>query len=313
MPWEVLTQRGNVRSARNRADAHLTNTATNFQHVVDVSTHDRAGSNQASRSGQPVLFDGIRIAIHLSMSRPSLSTVLVAWLIVVGPPMAHAQSGPPVEPIPADRPAPTSPPAIVPDLRAGPGSVHQADDIETPTSHPDPRGSQVSSRSPAEQPTASEPETSQLWVGLLVSAVTLAVIGKETNFGTKGNGWYTAAALTGGALATGAIVCVIGQSSPTRHGGCRGSIIGAVVGAVAIVPGLLLLRHGANSPCTATGANVDDQCAVNGFVDGFLDLSVASLGYVLGSAFGARTGWELGATPRYIPPAPAVNVVSLQF
>jgi hypothetical protein len=228
--------------------------------------------------------------------------------------MAHAQSGAAVEPISADPPAPTNPSATAPDLRGGTGSVHQADDVETPTSHLDPRGSQAFSRTTTELATASEPERAQIWIGMLVSAVTLAVIGKETNFGTQGSGWYTAAALVGGAVATGAIVCVIGQSSPTRHGGCRGSIIGAVVGAVAIVPGLLLLRYSANSPCTATGPNADDQCAVNGFVDGFLDLSVASLGYVLGSAFGARMGWELGATPRYVlPPAPVVNVLSLQY
>jgi hypothetical protein len=237
----------------------------------------------------------------------------MAGLIALRSPMAHAQSGAPVEPIAADPPVQTSPPVIVPALPGGTGGAQQADDIETPTSHPDPRDSGVFSRSTVELPTVSEPETAQIWIGMLVSAVTLAVIGKETNFGTKGSGWYTAAALAGGAVATGAIVCVIGQSSPTRHGGCRGSIIGAVVGAVAIVPGLLLLRYSANSPCTATGANADDQCAVNGFVDGVLDVSVVSLGYVLGSAFGARTGWELGATARYVPSTPAVNVLSLQF
>jgi hypothetical protein len=67
--------------------------------------------------------------------------------------------------------------------------------------------------------------------------------------------------------------------------------MGALVGALGVVPGFLLLRHSATTPCTATGPNADDQCAIDGAVDGLLDITVASLGYVLGTTFAARTGW----------------------
>ena len=215
--------------------------------------------------------------------------------------MARAQSQPPVQPIPARSNTETGAPAAP--------APTQADDDETPRSH---NRAETFNRT---VPTESEPESSQLAVGLALSAVTvLAAIKAGSSTSGDRQLWYGAAVLAGGAAATGTIVCLVGQSSPTRHGGCRASILGALIGAVGAVPGLLLLKRG-HGPCTATGPNADDACVTDAAVDGLLDLSLAGVGYVLGTAFGARTGWELGATNRYVAPTPATNVslLSLQF
>jgi hypothetical protein len=150
-------------------------------------------------------------------------------------------------------------------------------------------------------------------VGILAGATAVAVSGR-LYFATNGNLWYTGAALLGGAVGTGAIVCAVGQSSPTRQGGCRASIVGALVGVVGLVPGLLILRQ-ASAQCTATGPNADDQCAVGAAVGGLVGLSFAAVGYALGTAFGARAGWEMGATSRYLSPPLAANLplFSLRF
>ena len=241
---------------------------------------------------------GPSLALRLDVRSSPLSILLLAAVDALGAPMARAQSQTPVQPIPARSNTATGVPAAT-----------QADDDETPRSH---HGAETFNRT---VPTESEPESSQLAVGFALSLVTvLAAIKAGSSTSGDRQLWYGAAVLAGGAAATGAIVCAIGQTSPTRHGGCRASILGALIGAVGAVPGLLLLKRNPG-PCTATGPNADDACVTGAAVDGLLDLSLAGVGYMLGTAFGARMGWELGAASRYVAPAPAANVslLSLQF
>ncbi len=226
---------------------------------------------------------------------------------------APAESGPGssdpvVVPIPGATPAPvtTAAPAVPPP---------QAEDDETPHAH---RGAETTAETfdhPPAAPRSAEPETPQLVVGLLLGVVTVAVAIKA-GASLSGNArWWTAGAvLAGGAAASGLVTCAIGQTSPTRHRGCGASLAGALIGALGVVPGLLVVEHLASQPCTATGPNDDDQCAVNGAVDALLGLTLASGGYVLGTAFGARAGWELGAVPRATATAtPTANVTLLSL
>ena len=240
------------------------------------------------------------------MVRIFFCSLVLAGGEALGSTFAMAQNQAPVDPIPMTTPAEPPGPRL-------PKLVPQAADIETPTLRADPRISPRVEQTVAPRSVAPEPETAQVVIGLLVSSAAIIAIGAKTSAGTRENGWYIAAALAGGAVGTGAIVCAVGQTSPTRHGGCRASIIGALIGALGVVPGLFLLRRG--SPCTATGPNADDQCAVDGAVDGLLDITFASLGYVLGTTFAARAGWELGVTNRFVssPPAANISMLSLRF
>jgi hypothetical protein len=150
-------------------------------------------------------------------------------------------------------------------------------------------------------------------VGVLVGAATV-IAAVETYAATDGNLWYTSAVVVGGALGTGAIVCAIGQTSPTRHGGCRGSLVGALVGMIGVVPGLLLFHVSVSAPCSATG-EARDGCLNGQFVGGFMGLAVAAVGYTMGTAFGAQQGWRLGATGRDPSPiaAATASLLSVQF
>jgi hypothetical protein len=159
-----------------------------------------------------------------------------------------------------------------------------------------------------------EPETTQLSVGLALGVVAVLVAIKAGASTSGSARWWTAGAvLAGGAAATGLVTCALGQTSPTRHRGCGASLAGALIGALGVVPGLLLLKYQASQPCTATGPNSDDQCVVNASVDAILDLALAGGGYVLGTAFGARAGWELGAVPRASATSANVTLLSLTF
>jgi uncharacterized membrane protein len=161
---------------------------------------------------------------------------------------------------------------------------------------------------------SAEPETTQLSVGLALGVVTVLVAIKAGASASGDARWWAAGGvLAGGAAATGLVTCAIGQTSPTRHRGCGASLAGALIGALGVVPGLLLLKYEASQPCTATGPNDDDQCAVNGAVDAILGLAVAGGGFVLGTAFGARAGWELGAVPRVAATGANVTLLSLTF
>jgi hypothetical protein len=207
-------------------------------------------------------------------------------------------------PAPATAAATTAAPAVPPP---------QAEDDETPHAHSAPETAATTfNRSPA--PVSAEPETSQLALGLVLGVVTVFVaIEAGASSGGNARWWAAGGVLAGGAAATGVVTCALGQTSATRHRGCGASLAGALLGALGVVPGLLLLKYQASRPCTATGPNDDDQCVVNASVDALLDLALAGGGYVLGTAFGARAGWELGAVPRAAAPATNVTLLSLTF
>jgi hypothetical protein len=152
-------------------------------------------------------------------------------------------------------------------------------------------------------------------VGLLLGVVTVVATIKAGASLSGGARWWAAGGiLAGGAAATGLVTCAIGQVSPTRHRGCGASLAGALIGALGVVPGLLVLKYAGSQPCTATGPNDDDQCVVDASANAILGIALAGSGYVLGTAFGARAGWELGAVPRAAAPAtPAANVTLLSL
>lgn len=248
--------------------------------------------------------------------RGSLSFLLVLLLAGIAAPAAPARAqSQPVDPIAAPAADPTAAPAPadpVPAPAGRPLLAPQAADQEAPHAHHDVEAATFNRNAPV----ATEPETSQLVVGLALGVVT-SVVAIKVGFAAGGAPglWYAGAVLGGGALATGAIVCALGQTSPTRHGGCRASIAGALLGVAGAIPGLALLKWQASRPCTATGPNADDSCAVGAAVDAILDLGLAGGGFVLGTAYGARLGWEMGATTRFVapPPATSVSLLSLQF
>ena len=247
--------------------------------------------------------------------------VLLSGLVVISAP-AIARATEPITPLPPT-PAPGSPLQTSPQPTAPAAQQTDPDDPararRRSRSVPDPQELDDDdperfahwSRPPPGPPEPSEPFTAQLWVGILSSVFGLAVVGSVA--GIRGNGWYALAALGGWSIGTGLIVCAIGQGSPTRHGGCGASVLGALVGALAILPGVWLLAR--PHTCTTTGPNADDACAVSGFVDGAGDLLVLSTGYILGTSFGARAGWSFGASyraPSALPTA-FVPVFSLRF
>lgn len=237
--------------------------------------------------------------------RAGLAFVVVAMAASTGE-VARAQEAlVPVEPLNA--PKTGSVPEIA-ELRTPPAP--QARDSEGPRLRFDPPRLASTSDSPTHH---SEPETAQLVIGILVGAVT-AVVAAETYVGTNHNVWYTGAVVGGGALTTGAIVCALGQISPTRRGGCRGSLVGALVGVVGAVPGLLLLHMIVASPCSATG-EARDGCLGGQAVLEFMAGSMAGVGYATGTAFGARQGWKLDATSRDPSPIPTAtaSLLSVQF
>jgi predicted cobalt transporter CbtA len=112
-----------------------------------------------------------------------LSILLLAAIDALGAPMAHAQSQPSVEPIPAPSHGETGAPA-----------APQADDEETPRSH---------NRTETFNRTApTDSESSQLAVGLALGVVAVLTAIKA---GSASSGdrqlWYGAAVLVGGAAA----------------------------------------------------------------------------------------------------------------
>jgi hypothetical protein len=243
--------------------------------------------------------------------------VVAALIDALGGDLARGESPAPAAQIPgqlapsAGAPTPPAESSARPNLLGPPRGIPEAPaaaaplasqvrDAEAPRTRPAPPDARVANRG---APAEVEPGTSQVIVGILVGAVVSVIAGK-TYFATHGNLGYTAAVFAGGAVGTGAIVCALGQTSPTRHGGCTASLAGALIGALGAVPGLLIARQSAG-PCTATGPNADDSCAIGGAVGALVGLTVGGLGYALATGFGARIGWDLGATRRFDPP-PAV-------
>jgi hypothetical protein len=230
--------------------------------------------------------------------------LLVALLEALASARVRAETSPPVEPVEptsAEQPS-ASPKANLPRLPDAPLAA-QARDDEAPTARPTPRAQRVANRAGAVD---AEPGSSQVIVGILVSAV-VSVVAAKTYFATHENLWYTGAVLLTGAAGTSVVVCALGQTSPTRHGGCTASLAGALIGALGAVPGLLILRKSAE-PCTATGPNADDSCTTGAAVGALLGVGLGAIGYSLGTGFGASIGWDRGATLR---PAPAPTVASL--
>jgi hypothetical protein len=145
--------------------------------------------------------------------------------------------------------------------------------------------------------------------------VALAVIGSVGQGGTRGSAWYSFVALEGWAIGTGAIVCAIGQTGPSRHGGCWTSIAGALIGSLAIFPGWLMVRS-AREPCTIQGPNADDRCATNAGLGVLFGYSLAAVGYAAGTSIGSVAGWRLGASqrdPRLVPESVSFQALSVEF
>lgn len=164
-------------------------------------------------------------------------------------------------------------------------------------------------RSSADTPSLREPAAMQMVLGVVIGIAT-SIAAIQTYSDTRGNVWYTGAVVLGGTLATGAIVCAVGQLSPTRRGGCRGSLVGALAGVVGAVPGLVLLHFVASSPCSGEG----EGCLNGRFLGGIASLATATVGYTLGTAFGAQLGWTMGAVSRApAPMAATASLLSVQF
>ena len=213
----------------------------------------------------------------------------------------------PVEPLPAQRTA-----AAEPSLAAAPGlapRLLQARDVEAPRSWPEsPEPRAVSGR----HSSLAEPMAMQVAVGILWGVAVVVGAG-ETYASTKGNLWYTGAVAVGGALGTGAIVCAVGQLSPTRRGGCRASLVGALVGAVAAVPGMFLLREGTTTSCGGMSEEAAVGCQSGSLVLRVAGVSLAAVGYTLGTALGAETGWKQGATARLPAPGATASLLMVRF
>jgi hypothetical protein len=156
---------------------------------------------------------------------------------------------------------------------------------------------------PRSEPKLAPIVAAALWGGVGVGAVTLSLLG------TRLSPWYGLAALEGWAVGAGVIVCAIGQTSPTRRGGCSSSIAGALLGTVGLVPGLVMLRLAA-SPCTIQGSNADDRCENQALIYALVGFIVGAGGYVAGTTTGASVGWKLGAAIR--DPGPTSAVISIQ-
>jgi len=214
-----------------------------------------------------------------------------------------AKAEEPVEPLPPATSA-ANPDSGEGDTRRAP----QARDRESPRL----RFNAPAPSSSAGRSSLAEPDTMQMVLGIVMGVGT-SIVSIETYAGTHGNVWYTGAAALGGALGTGAIVCAVGQLSPTRRGGCRGSLVGALIGVVGAVPGLLLLYLIAKSPCSGAGEE-QDGCLNGQVLGGIASISAAAAGFSLGTAYGAQTGWRLGAVSRgAAPTAATASLLSVHF
>lgn len=249
------------------------------------------------------------------MLKTAGTLLLVAALNALGSLPARAEPAPAVDPLPAEGSAPPPAAAGSPEVGpapalAAPPSAAQARDDEAPAWRPAAPSPRVFNRSKSVDP---EPGAAQVLVGILVSGLAVAG-GVTTYFATGENPWYAGAVLLAGAAGTGAVACALGQTSPTRHGGCRASLLGALIGVVGVLPGVAMLRA-SSGPCTATGPNADDSCATGAAIGALVGVSVGAIGYTLGTAFGAKIGWDLGATDRIAPPTPVagVSLLSLRF
>ena len=155
---------------------------------------------------------------------------------------ADGQAGPDAEAsapgmvrIPA--PAPAAP-AVAPTIPAP-----QVDDDETPHGHRS-AATAVGTFNRSSAPVSAEPEISQLSIGLALSVISVFVAIKAGASATGNARWWAAGGvLAGGAVATGLVTCALGQTSPTRHRGFGASLAGALIGALGVVPGLLVLKH----------------------------------------------------------------------
>jgi len=179
---------------------------------------------------------------------------------------------------------------------------------------------QPSGRAPVARPTPRQAARAQslggdqipisIALGLLTSLGAAVAGGSDSG---KVNLWVVGGVLAGGAVATGLITCALGQSRTGRRGGCGPSVAGALIGIVAALPGLVMLK-GSQASCNETGSNADDKCAIAGTTAGFMGLVLGVGGYALGTTFGSRVGWQQGASPaRGATMAGNINLLSVQF
>jgi hypothetical protein len=176
------------------------------------------------------------------------------------------------------------------------GEASQATDAENPALAPAPAPGLAPAPSlvpvvPGPSAPPRESAAPQVLAGALFSAAGLGLVGHFGRLDASGaSGWYSLAALGGWAIATGAVVCAVGPKH--HHGGCKLSMVGALVGSLAMVPGILMLRK-AEGPCTAQGPNADDQCVNQKTIGGLLGIVFASGGYIAGATGGAVLGWNM--------------------
>jgi hypothetical protein len=133
----------------------------------------------------------------------------------------------------------------------------------------------------------------QIVTAILFGAAGAVIIGILDRGGRGGHPWYSLAALAGWSAGTGLIVCAIGQFNPTRHGGCSGSILGAIVGTIGILPGAAMIWRFQQS-CTDSGS--DPSCASVYGLFTYVGAVFAGVGYVAGTTVGANVGWSHTAT-----------------
>ena len=160
----------------------------------------------------------------------------------------------------------------------------------------------------APPPASAEPRGYQILAATLIAA---GGVGGAVAVGVSSRSAVSVTvALLLAPVAAGAMVCWIGQSSPTRHGGCAGSMLGALTGAViGVIPGALLVWAG-SQPRTF------EQDESDGIEEMIFGAVLAGVGYMIATPAGAMTGFNLGATrrdPDHLPPAAMASVLTVYF
>jgi hypothetical protein len=188
----------------------------------------------------------------------------------------------------------------------------------------EPDGAQRPEAEEGLNPSAAPPQTArgegkeerenQVVAAVLFGAAGAVIIGLLDHGGRRGNPWpwLSIGALAGWSVGTGLIVCAIGQYSPTRHGGCRGSILGALIGTVGILPGVAMIWK-FQQPCTDNGS--DPSCSSVDALFTYVGAGLAGLGYVVGTTVGANVGWSVTATRREPSPSAGTSlpILTIRF
>lgn len=147
--------------------------------------------------------------------------------------------------------------------------------------------------------------TSQLFLGALTTlgaGLGLALLAAESQSTP-----LVYVALSGSPGVGAAVVCSLGQSSPSYEGGCAPTIIGGYVGAFLLAIPMAYVGAAAYAPSDPDGGRDSEVGAVLG----------AALGVVIGAAVGATIGWHAskhrrGSAPTVAPPsAPAPPAESM--